>query len=230
MRFKGSALIVCFVLCLGCPYARVFAQQDGSAAQQPGNPLLGHNLLRNGDAEQETNTFWAPGWDPDGTLQQAAYGQTAGEWEQGIQGAPHGGCCYFRLEWQGQNGSSKSASQEIDISGLASEIDAGKVWATLSGYLGGILQGGTTTSLLVTWLDKNGKPMEGFTISAAPWDLRHPFVGVASLVPRNQTELVPTGARKAIVRIMGKATGQSYTYTALADNLAFMLSESAMSY
>lgn len=228
MVCRPRAFCFCFALCFALLTSLATAQQTTNLPSA--NPLFGHNLLHNGDAEQETNTMWAPGWEPDGTLQEAAYGRTAGEWEQGIQGAPHGGCCYFRLEWQGQIGSSKSVSQQVDLSSLATQIDAGKVWASLSGYLGGIIQGGTTTSLTITWLDQNGKVVGNSGISAAPLELRHPFVGAASLIPRNQTELIPMGARKGIVRLTGKATGQSYTYTALADNLALMLSESSVSF
>lgn len=228
MILRRGIVRFCLVFCVALSVPFAFAQQ--SANPDAGSPLLNHNLLHNGDAEQETNTFWAPGWQPDGTLQEAAYGQTAGEWERGIQGAPHGGCCYFRLEWHGNVGSEKAASQDVDLSGLATEIDAGKIWATLSGYLGGIVQGSTTTALTVTWLDKNGKDLGNFEISAAPWDLRKPFVGVASLVPRSQTELIPDGTRRATVQLSGKATSQAYGYTALADNLSLMLSESAMGY
>jgi hypothetical protein len=120
-------------------------QTNSSPAENPASnrASLGRNLILNGDAEQATDTMWAPFWQPPGTLEEAGYGQKPGEWRRGVQGAPHGGCCYFRLEWQDKQ-TSKAAFQTIDLSALSEEIDQGKVWGYLSGYLGGLLDGGTT--------------------------------------------------------------------------------------
>jgi hypothetical protein len=223
LRWRDSLCIYVLPICLLLIFSPslVQAQSESTAAK---NPLLDHNLLRNGDAEEETNTLWAPGWKPEGTLQVAAYGQISGEWEKGVQGAPKGGCCYFRLEWQNKN-VSQSAFQEIDLTGLTDDIDSGRVWAKLSGYLGGLMGGSTETNLSVTWLDAFGKQIAVNSTTASPWNLRRPFVGIASLIPQEQKALVPRGARKAIVRLSGESAGDAYGYTALADNLSFVLSE-----
>ena len=208
----------------------IYAQTQQAA---PTNPMLERNLIRNGDAEQDTNSMWAPGWQPPQLLQEAGYGRVPGEWESGVQGAPHGGCCYLRLEWQEDSGKtedSKSAFQEIDLASLGADIDRGVVWAKLSGYLGGLLEGNTVTSLTVSWQDASGKEIGSTALSPVfPSDLRRPFVGIASLVPRQQTELVPSGTRKAVVTFAGKVTGKGFSYTALGDNLSLVLTEEAIS-
>jgi hypothetical protein len=222
MRTYFSFLLVVIFL-LG---STLFGQTNSAADTSAKNPLLGHNLILNGDAEQETNTKWAPSWQPADTLEEAAYGDKSGEWRRGVQGAAHGGCCYFRLEWDDKQ-VSKTAFQTIDLTGLGDEIDQGKVWAYLSGYLGGILDGNTTVKLAVSWQDASGKELDALNVSAVmPMDLRKPFTGAASIVQRQGSGPVPRGARKAVVRFSGDPMKDSqFGYLALADNLSLMLSE-----
>jgi hypothetical protein len=202
-------------------------QTNSSPAENPAanRASLGRNLILNGDAEQATDTMWAPFWQPAGTLEETAYGQKPGEWRRGVQGAPHGGCCYFRLEWQDKQ-TSKAAFQTIDLSALSEEIDQGKVWGYLSGYLGGLLDGGTTVRFEVIWQDASGKELDKLSVSAVmPMDLRRPFAGAASVVQRQQSGPVPRGARKAVVRLSGEPMKDSqFGYLALADNLSLTLS------
>lgn len=225
MRFP----VFCICLIVGIFNVALLAQAQKD--NTPANPLLEHNLIRNGDAEQDTNTMWAPGWQPAQLLQEAGYGRVPGEWEQGVEGASHGGCCYLRLEWQtnpGKADDSRTASQEIDLTALATDLDRGAVWAKLSGYLGGLMEGNTATRLSITWLDASGKETGELALSQVfPTDLRRPFVGIASLVPRQQKELIPAGTRKAVVKFTGTVVGKGFSYTALADNLALVLSEEA---
>jgi hypothetical protein len=190
------------------------------------NPLLGRNLILNGDAEQETDTMWAPSWQPANTLEEAAYGDKSGEWRRGVQGAPHGGCCYFRMEWEDKK-DSKVAFQTIDLSGLSEDIDQGKVWGYLSGYLGGLYGGNTTVQLSVSWQDGAGKELDTLAVSAVmPMDLRKPFTGAASLAQQQGSGPVPRGTRKAVVRLSGEPTKDSqFGYLALADNLSLTLSQ-----
>ncbi len=206
----------------------VEAQTNSSSAQNTAanNVLSGRNLILNGDAEQATDTMWAPFWQPPGTLEEAGYGQKPGEWRKGVQGAPHGGCCYFRLEWQDKQ-TTKAAFQTIDLSALSVQIDQGKVWGYLSGYLGGIVEGNTTVHLEVSWQDASGKELDKMSVSAVmPMDLRRAFAGVASVVQRQQSGPVPRGARKAVVRLSGEPVKDSqFGYLALADNLSLTLSE-----
>lgn len=205
----------------------VHGQTNSSSAGNPATnaSLLGHNLILNGDAEQATDTMWAPFWQPAGTLEEASYGQKPGEWRKGVQGAPHGGCCYFRMEWQDKQ-TSKAAFQTIDLSSLSVEIDQGEAWGYLSGYLGGLLDGGTTVRLEVSWQDVAGKELDKLSVSAVmPMDLRRPFAGAASVVQRQQSGPVPRGARKAVVRLSGEPERDSqFGYLALADNLSLTLS------
>jgi hypothetical protein len=197
-----------------------------TSASPAGNPLLGHNLILNGDAEQPTDTMWAPFWQPANLLEETAFGEEPGEWRKGVQGAPHGGCCYLRLEWQDKN-ASKVAFQTVDLTGLSADIDQGKVWAYVAGYLGGIVDGNTTAKLSVSWLDGSGKELDTLNVSAVmPMDLRRPFTGYASLVQRQGSGIVPRGTRKAIVRLSGSPIKDSQVgYLALADNLSLTLSE-----
>jgi hypothetical protein len=208
--------------------ARAYSQANSSPQNDPqaANPLLGHNLILNGDAEQNTDTMWAPFWQPANTLEETAYGEKPGEWRKGVQGAPHGGCCYFRMEWEDKQ-ASKVAFQIVDMSALSNDIDQGKVWAYVSGYLGGIIDGNTTVRLSVSWQDAAGKELDTLNVSAVmPMDLRRPFIGYASLVQRQQSGPVPRGTRKAVVRLMGDPIKDSQVgYLVLADNLSLMLSE-----
>lgn len=216
-----------FLVLLSILTGIAFAQTSAPSSAQK-NPLLGRNLIQNGDAEQDTNTMWAPFWQPENTLQETAYGEKSGEWRRGVQGAPHGGCCYFRIEWQDKQ-ISKVAFQTIDLSGLSDDIDQGKVWAYMSGFLGGIVDGNTTVRLSVSWQDAAGKELDTLNVSAVmPMDLRHAYTGYASLVQRQQSGPVPRGARKAVVRLTGEAVKDKDSqigYLALADNLSLTLSE-----
>ncbi|HEY1463967.1 MAG TPA: hypothetical protein VGF44_11160 [Terriglobales bacterium] len=225
MRIYIFNSLLVFVSCV--LFSGTLLGQTNTTANTPAkNPLLGRNLILNSDAEQETNTMWAPSWQPAGTLEEAAYGDKAGEWRKGVQGAPHGDCCYFRLEWDDKQ-TSKVAFQTVDLTALSDEIDQGKVWGYLSGYLGGILDGNTTVKLMVSWQDAEGKELDTLAVSAVmPMDLRKPFTGAASIVQRQGSGPVPRGTRKAVVKFSGDPMKDSqFGYLALADNLSLMLSE-----
>lgn len=224
MRFIYFFALVTTVLIYIPLYSQTSAAPQGNP--QATNPLLGHNLIVNGDAEQETDTMWAPSWQPANILEETAYGGKSGEWRKGVQGAPHGGCCYLRMEWQDKQ-ISKIAFQTVDLAALSADIDQGKVWAYTSGYLGGIIDGNTTVRLSVSWQDATGKELDTLSVSAVmPMDLRRPFTGYASLVQRQQSGPVPRGARKAVVRLTGEPMKDSqFGYLALADNLSLTLSE-----
>src|ERR1700691_1491835 len=98
------------------------------------------NLLVDPGAEEATpnsSSYDAvvpiPGWTTTSNMTVDIYGEPSGDLSE-AEAAPNGGDNYF---YGGPNNSSSSASQTIEINGLNSEIAAGEITATISGYLGG---------------------------------------------------------------------------------------------
>lgn len=212
------------LLCLASALLSLAAIAQKPATKQTA-PFFSRNLVKNGNAASEEVAGHVQGWVSD-VLNTSTYGHTSGEWDWDVQGAPNGGCCYFRLSWDGED-ATKSATQTIDLAPGAADIDRGDVNAKISAYLGALVDSNTSGSLNVTWLDASGAELGTLSTDVVkPSDLPKPKIGSASLVAREKSALVPKGARKAVVKLTAQANNDpSGQYIFLADNISLVLEQ-----
>ena len=213
------------VLIVFCSLVAV-AQNKGKSNSATTKPsFFGHNLLKNPGAAEEVEPGKVKDW-PGESVSTSTYGHTSGEWDWNVEGAPKGGCCYFRLAWDGEI-SQKEMSQEVDLSPAAQEIDAGGVTATASAYLGSMVDSNTAGQLSLTFLDAQGQTLSTLQADVVkPDSLPKPSVGSASMVSTQTSGEVPKGARKAVFKITSKTNAEpGGDYAAYADNLSLVLVE-----
>jgi len=182
------------------------------------------NLLRNGNIEAPTqDDKKVPGWVPVDGLSEAKYGSVAGEWDWGLTGCP--GCAdhYLRLAFEGDV-HALSTSETVDVTSAKEKIDAGKATTQLSAWLGGFLNGDTTSTLNASFQDAAGNELG--TLSTDPVDmttLPKPERGSTGLSLCQKSGAVPAGTRKIVVAWIAKATGNSGDYLALGDNFSLVM-------
>lgn len=231
MNVTSRTLLLCALL--SSPAALAAKPKAPAATKSAPGPsakgLLGTNLLADPGAEsadRENLTGWTVVKDqPDAQVSSESYGGVAGEWDEGIVGAPEGGSRYFRLSFQNTQRES-TLTQTVDVAPLAKTVDAGKVEAKVSGHVGGMLKSDSTVVLVASFQDGEGKELG--TLETKPTDsaaLPKPEAGSASLVAVENTGTVPAQTRRIVFKVVARATGASGDYVGLADNLALTLSE-----
>jgi hypothetical protein len=128
-----------------------------------------------------------------------------------------GGLNYFA---GGQNTAVSTATQVVDVSVAAPEIDAGGARATLSGYLGGFAGQEDFATVDALFLDARGGQLGKLTIGPVTTAQRG---GLTTLLPRATEGAVPAATRS--VRVVMTSTRQSGSYDdGYLDNLGLVLS------
>ena len=120
------------------------------------------------------------------------------------------------------------ATQIVDVSGAASDIDAGKVKFTYSGYLGSL--GGVPENIQSTFLKAEFLDASGATLLAAvaPGPKYEEDDGVGNLLLREVTGFLPPNVRKVRLTIdLATADGGSIN-TLAADNISLVLTTEPM--
>jgi alpha-L-arabinofuranosidase len=112
------------------------------------------NILVNGNAEAGPNSptgapVSVPGWTPSSAFTVVPYGAMGGFPQPGDPGPPNRGIQFFA----GGNAASSTATQDIDLSANAADINAGIVRYNLSGWLGGYLTDGDNAQVTITFFD-----------------------------------------------------------------------------
>src|ERR1700682_418168 len=101
----------------------------------------GENLIKNGGAEAIPGFSPVPGWNITGAFTVVAYGASGGfpgpSPSPGTPGPPDQGTPSNKNFFAGGNASISTATQEIDLTANAADINAGNVSYDLSGWLGG---------------------------------------------------------------------------------------------
>lgn len=231
MKISTPRLTLALATLLAAPAFAEKPAKAGKAAQasSSSSKWLDKNLLKNPGAEsQPRDKAPPPSWDAkpptdEEGVEVADYGSVGGEWDHGVTGAPKGGNRYFRLYFKAGT-KEQSMSQPVDVSGVAQDIDAGRIEAQLSGYLGAFVDADSTAQIIATYLDAQGKELgklETAPINAAT--LPKPQVGSAALTPVQAGGVVPANTRKIVVKVYAKATGDSGDFLGLADNLSLVL-------
>lgn len=135
-----------------------------------------------------------------------------------------GGGANFLHGGQGSAGTpgalTKTASQSIDVSVAAVEIDASGVAANLSAYLGGYSASDTTARVDARFLGADGAALGSLRVGPVTRDQR---AKLTTLVKRTASAAVPKGTRSiAVVVTMFSPTALSKVY-AYADNVSLVL-------
>lgn len=147
---------------------------------------------------------------------------TAACWSSGVdldpaQAPPGADSAYF----MGGVDETTSASQSVDLSAGATEIDAGGVSATLSGYLGG--NGGYEDNMVVIGVFESGtaQPLGVLTIGPVTAADRN---NKSVLLQRSTTATVPVGTRSVLLTMTATKDSSSHYYNeAAADELSLTL-------
>ncbi|MEJ6482357.1 PEP-CTERM sorting domain-containing protein [Nostoc punctiforme UO1] len=210
------------------------------------NPIyadtLGQNLIINGDAEQGqgdpignavgTDIPFIPGWIPTDSFSVLQYGATGFEFTNAlgnivaVSGLPDAnssgpsvrGNNFF---FGGADRSSSSASQLIDITDLASVIDAGQGTYDLSAWLGGYDTDLDNVKFSLNFLNQDGQSLDTTFINSPTPDERSNITG---LLFKSTKGFVPISARQInVVLDMNYVRGR--VNDGYADNLSLVITK-----
>jgi hypothetical protein len=175
-----------------------------SAAIPPGNLVVNPGAEAGAGAADSSAQPPLPGWTVESTFTAVNYGAPAFlTLEDGARLS--GGANFFA---GGPGGAVAAASQTINVSVAAAEIDAGKVSASLSALIGGYASQDDSATVSAT-------PLNSSSIGIAPATTLGPVLqadraGVTNLLPRSTTFAVPAGTRAISVRITATRSAGSY--------------------
>ncbi|MEM9419417.1 MAG: alkaline phosphatase family protein [Planctomycetota bacterium] len=193
---------------------------------------LGHNLVFNGDAEYDRGftdhgmdqavSGWEEFRDADFINETSSrnggqtatilqYGTSGGFPDAGNPGPSNRGDNFFSA---GAGSTSSEMFQQIDISAMAAQIDAGQIDFDLSGYLGGFSNQNDRSEFFVRFLDANGSELATSTVGTVTNSDRGDQTG---LLLREADGTLASGTR--IVEVVLTTTGND----GYADNLSFSL-------
>lgn len=210
------------------------------------NPLyaatLGDNLIVNGDAEQGvgdgvgnaigTDIPAIPSWTPTGDFSVLKYGATGFDFVNpfgnlvSVRGLPDANSPGpsnrgLNLFYGGGSRASSSASQLVDVSNLASIIDAGKGTFDLSAWLGGYENDGDNVKLSLDFLNQDGQSLgTAFITSPTPEERNN----TTALLFKSTTGFVPVSAREIKV-VLDMNHVQGRVNDAYVDNLSLVIKE-----
>ena len=194
-----------------------------AAALQAQSPLLNRNLVVNPGAEDGPGAYTPanpqnipPGWTVTGGLAVARYGGSYFLFPSNF-GPPDRGANYF---YGGLNTGHSTATQTVDLSGAASDIDSGLVRFYLTGYLGFFgysTESIDTISLKAEFLDAAGAVL---LTATAPGPKLADIGILQGLMPRAATGFLLSNTRQARITI---DLGNGGDYYFGADNVSLVL-------
>jgi hypothetical protein len=180
---------------------------------------LGKNLIKDPGAESAVGSpdgseVPIPHWVQKGGLTAVLYG-ALGFPSQEDPGPPHRGLNFFA----GGGKRHTSASQSIDVTALAADIDTGTVSYALSAYLGGWGSQKDNARLEVDFDDAQGVLLGSTTLGPVTPKERKNITG---LLKRSGTGAVPIGTRSILVTMRMSAPAGGYN-DGYADALSLVL-------
>jgi hypothetical protein len=191
------------------------AAAPAGAAVPSGNLVVNPGAEAGPGAPDSSQQLPLPGWTVESTFTAVQYGAPA--FLTAADSAALGGGANFFAG--GPGGAASAATQVIDVSGAAAEIDAGKVAATLSALLGGYSSQTDHAAVTATFLDAAGAPAGAValpTVTAAERNL------TTALIARRASAAVPAGTRQISVRIDAIRDQGSYN-DGYIDNVSVVL-------
>jgi len=211
---------------VGTMELRFIYRSGGGGGGGGGGGQVGGNLIQNPGAEESAALAGcnrAAGSSPPARWTDGASGR-AGACAYGDAGfggpgladrPPNGGSNFFNGGWAGNS----TLSQNIDVSSLASQIDAGATYE-LSGYLGGFGGDGDSAAIRATFRDASASSLGSAQIGpVTPADRSN----ATRFLLRNTTGNVPRGTRRIEVTLNMVLAGGS-SNDGYADNLSLVLS------
>lgn len=191
------------------------------SAQSAPQSILGTNLIVNGNAEtgpsasKDSVVVPPSGWKVNGSFTTIKYG-ASGVLATTDPGPDDRGASFFA---GGPGSELASASQTINVSAGASDIDSGQIRFVLAGYLGGYEAQGDSATVAVTFKGADNQTLSTATIGpSTPADRK----GVSGLVPYKTNGGVPRGTRSIDVTVTMKRVAGFYN-DGYADDLSLVL-------
>ena len=191
------------------------------------------NLIVNGNAESGTGSSDSsttapvpiPGWTTTPNITEHTYDPAgSGAFPDVNASAAIGGGNQFFAGGPGNGAGNtvETATQVVDVSTAAAEIDAGTVTATLSADLGGFSTQGDNAAVTAMSLNSAGAQLGTLTIGPVTAADRN---NTTQLLRRSASGTVPPGTRTVRVVLTATKTDGSYN-DAYADNLSLTLAGS----
>jgi hypothetical protein len=205
---RGHALV-------GLAAVALFAAAPAGAAVPTGNLLVNPGADAGPGAADAVTQLPLPGWTVESTFTAVQYG-SPGSPTLADATALGGGANFFA---GGPGGATSAATQVVDVSGAAAEIDAGKVAATLSALLGGYSGQTDHAAVTATFLNAAGAPAGAVglpTVTSTDRNL------TTTLIARTASGALPAGTRQIAVRIDAIRDQGSYN-DGYIDNVSLVL-------
>jgi len=200
---------------VGLAAAALFAAGPAGAAVPTGNLLVNPGGEAGPGAADSATQLPLPGWTVESTFTAVQYG-TSGFPTLPDATALGGGVNFFA---GGPGGATSAATQVVDVSGAAAEIDAGKLAATLSAQLGGYLGQTDHAAVTATFLNAAGAPGGAVGLPTVTSTDRN---GTTTLIARTASGALPAGTRQIAVRIDAIRDEGSYN-DGYIDNVSLVL-------
>ena len=202
-------------LLVGLAAVSLFAAASAGAVVPSGNLVVNPGAEAGPGAPDSSGQPALPGWTVESTFTAVQYGAPA-FLTAADSTALGGGVNFFA---GGPGGAASAATQVIDVSGAAAEIDAGKVAATLSALLGGYATQTDHAAVTATFLNAAGAPAGAVGLpTVTPTDRNQ----TTALVARTASAAVPAGTRQISVRIDAIRDEGSYN-DGYIDNVSLVL-------
>lgn len=193
--------------------------QQPSPGQLPQRP----NLILNGGAEIGAASLngavvtSVPGWTTTGRLTELQYGAAGGYPAFSSPGSADRGQNFLAAA----GGGTSTATQTINVSPAAGEIDHGDVRFNLGGWLGGSGSSADAAQVTATFLSANGRPLGTAAIGPVTPAMRD---NTTELLPEHDTGMLPEGTSSLrVTTTVSGINGQGF-----ADNLSFTISSDAV--
>src|SRR5690242_16304313 len=185
-------------------------------ATLPGGNLIVNPGAEAGPGSTDSSTVSAPpGWTVESNFTAVAYG-TPDFLTAADSAALGGGANFFA---GGPDNPASAATQVVDVSIAAPEIDAGKAGATLSALLGGFSSQTDRATVTATFLGAGGAPLGTEALAAVTPGDRN---SVTALVARSANATLPAGTRSISVRIATIRDDGAYN-DGYIDNVSLVL-------
>jgi hypothetical protein len=193
----------------------LIAAAPAGAAVPSGNLVVNPGAEAGPGSPDASQQLPLPGWTVESTFTAVQYG--APSFLTAADGAAVGGGTNFFAG--GPGGALGAATQVIDVSSAAAEIDGGKVSAALSALLGGYSTQTDNATVSATYLNAGGAPAGALRLPTVnPGDRG----SVTALVARSVSGAVPAGTRQISVRIDAIRHEGSYN-DGYIDNVSLVL-------
>jgi hypothetical protein len=194
--------------------AALFAAAPAGAAVPTGNLLVNPGAEAAPGAADSVTQLPLPGWTVESTFTAVQYG-TSGFPTLDDATTFGGGINLFA----GGNSAASAATQVVDVSGAAAEIDAGTLKVTLAALLGGFSSQTDRATVTATFLDAGAAPLGALNLPAVTATDR---ASVTTFVARSAQALLPAGTRSISVRIDAIRDEGSYN-DGYIDNVSLVL-------